>query len=72
MSRLTVVKNRTRRIIIYTGDVSDLPQELHDQALNDPALEKAILTAAYAIHKTRKSNNLGEQLINMIYSPQKH
>lgn len=70
MSRLTVVKTRTRRIIIYTGEVSDLSQELHDQALNDPALEKAILTAAYAIHATKKSNRRGEQMINMIYSPQ--
>lgn len=71
MSGLTVIKNGSRRIIIFTGDISDFPQELHDKALEDSTLEKAILTTAYAIHKTRKSNNLGEQMINMIYTPQK-
>lgn len=70
MSRLTVVKLGTRRIIIFTGEVSELKQELHDQALEDPALEKAILTAAYAIHATKKSNRIGGELITLVNTSQ--
>lgn len=70
MSGLTVMKNGSRRIIIYTGEISDLPQKLHDLALKDPALEKAILTASTAISYTNKSKKIGEEMIDMVLYPQ--
>lgn len=61
--------NGSRRLIIYVGEISELPQELHDRAMQDPALEKAIMTAATAISFSNKSKQLGEQMIEMVIYP---
>lgn len=69
MSKLMARINGSRRLIIYVGEISELPQELHDRAMQDPALEKAIMTAATAISFSKKSKEIGEQMIEMLIYP---
>lgn len=69
MSKLMARINGSRRMIIYCGEISELPQELHDRAMEDPALEKAIMTAATAISFSNKSKQLGDQMIEMLIYP---
>lgn len=70
MSKLLVRKNGRRRLIIFCGEVSELTQELHDRAMEDPAFEKAIMTAATAISFTNKSKQIGEHMIEMVLYPE--
>jgi hypothetical protein len=69
MAGLSIFKRNSRRILIYTGEVSNLATELHDRAMEDPQLEKAIMTAATAISFTNKSKQIGEHLIEMVLYP---
>lgn len=70
MSGLSNIKRNSRRILIYTGEVSNLASQLHDRAMEDPELERAIMTAATAISFTNKSKQIGEHLIEMVLYPQ--
>lgn len=65
-----IVQYGTRRLIMFTGEIADLVQQIHDQAMEDPALSQAIITAAVAIDSTNRSKQLGDRMIDMILTPQ--
>lgn len=65
-----VVQYGTRRLIMYTGEIADLVQQIHDRAMEDPAFGKAIITAAVAIDSTNRSKQLGDRMIDMVLTPQ--
>lgn len=71
MSKITISRSGTKRILIYTGEVRNLAEALHESAMQDPDIERAIMTAATAISYTNKSNQIGEEMIDMVLYPQK-
>lgn len=70
MAGLSNMKRESRRIIIYVGEVSNLASQLHDHAMEDPELEKAIMTAATAISYSNRSKQIGAQMIEMVLYPE--
>ena len=70
MSRLTKTKtDGNRRLIIYTGTAEQMAEAMHQLACIDPEFQRSLLTAAIALHHTRKAHQVGDQLCQMILNP---
>jgi len=69
-SGLANLKEGTRRIIIFGGEVNDFGDKLAEAAEKDPDLERQITVAALSLQYTRMSRDFGEQMIQMVHNPQ--
>ncbi|HAQ19552.1 MAG TPA: hypothetical protein DCR40_10030 [Prolixibacteraceae bacterium] len=67
-SGIANLKDGSRRIIIYGGEVTDFGDKLAEAAEKDPDLERQITIAALSLQYTRMSRDFGEQMIEMVNS----
>lgn len=69
MSTIKVKGCGSYRFIAFSGEVRSLPEALHEAAMMDPEIEKAVMNAATAISYTNQSKAIGEEMIDMVLNP---
>jgi len=70
MSKVTNFIFGSKRIVSYSGAVTEFGDELAAAALEDPELERQITVAALSLQYTRTSRHLGQLMIDEILKPE--